>query len=296
MEPIDRRLLLGAVGLASIAALSKSSKAGPLSPPPGAATSTGRTLDEVYNKIPGANGTGDGRIPIPGGAAAVTLALPGSYVLTGNITVASGAALAISTDNVTVDLNGYTITSPVTAAATLVIGGLLRQNVRVRNGTVTGALTGISVPGASNNIFLEDLTVLNAKTIGINIGISTSRNNVVRRCSIHDTGSTTTAADGNLTLYGIQTAGSTTRVEDCSVSRMLYLGSGTPTINGIRFTNFTSSGNIISGCTVVNDAPITGLGIAGPGSIIGMYRNNAVVNFSSPYTMAGSWVNGGGNV
>lgn len=38
------------------------------------------------------------------------------------------------------------------------------------------------------------------------------------------------------------------------------------------------------------------VGIAGPGSIIGMYRNNAIINFSTPYTMAGTWINGGGNV
>ena len=39
--------------------------AGPINPPAGPIAPTGQTLDAIFNKIPGGNGTGDGRTAIP---------------------------------------------------------------------------------------------------------------------------------------------------------------------------------------------------------------------------------------
>ncbi|MFT3686654.1 MAG: hypothetical protein QM783_17335 [Phycisphaerales bacterium] len=50
MNEFERRTLLGAAGIGAIAAMSKAG--GPLNPPAGPVASTGRTLDEVYNRIP----------------------------------------------------------------------------------------------------------------------------------------------------------------------------------------------------------------------------------------------------
>src|SRR5262245_19784313 len=50
----------------------------------------------------------DPRTPIHG-AGPVTIAVPGSYYLTSNLNVAGGPAVAITAPNVTLDLNGFTI-------------------------------------------------------------------------------------------------------------------------------------------------------------------------------------------
>src|SRR5690242_5587975 len=104
MNEIERRVLLGAAGIGAIAALSK---AGPLDPPAGAVSPSGRTLDEVYNKIPAVGGS-DGRVPL---TTSGTIASPGSYVLANNIEIppASLNTFTITASNVTLDLNGFRI-------------------------------------------------------------------------------------------------------------------------------------------------------------------------------------------
>src|SRR5215472_5508177 len=42
-----------------------------------------------------------------------TITQPGSYILTGNIVVSLGGGIEIASDNVTIDLNGFTISGPV---------------------------------------------------------------------------------------------------------------------------------------------------------------------------------------
>ncbi len=66
-------------------------------PAPGAPGPTGRTLEQIAPRIPL--------------AAATTITQPGSYFLTANITVATGNGIAINSDNVTLDLNGFTLAS-----------------------------------------------------------------------------------------------------------------------------------------------------------------------------------------
>ena len=50
-------------------------------------------------------------------SGAVTISLPGSYYLTTNVTVSSGDAITITANNVTLDLNGFTVSMPSTATA-----------------------------------------------------------------------------------------------------------------------------------------------------------------------------------
>ena len=285
MNEIERRTLIGAAGIGAIAALSKAG-GGPLNPPAGSVAGTGRTLDEVYNKIPVIGGS-DGRSPV--GISPFTLGAPGSYVLTANL-VGAGTVLTITGSNVTLDLNGFSIISTSSSVTALQISGALK-NVTIRNGSVDGGSSCISTNSTLTDSLIEDVRVSNGKIAGINIGGGSSRGCVVRRCVVCSTGSTTVAADGNLGIAGIIVGGSSSRVDECVISRMFYNGGGVVTFRGISFNAGAGTGNIASRCTISHDALLAASGITFAGS--GIYRDNTVSNFTVPYS---GGTNGGGNI
>ena len=93
--------------------------------PPGAPLPTMKTLDQVEARTPLAGGTS------PLGASS------GSYYLTGNVTISIGAnGITISGSNVTIDLNGFTLTGPGSGsgAGIFLNGGV--SNVLIFNGTI----------------------------------------------------------------------------------------------------------------------------------------------------------------
>jgi hypothetical protein len=105
---LDRRLLLGAAGLAGIAALSSSrAKAGPLTPPAGPVASTAKPLAELEPR------TAINATNTPGDANSLfKITQPGSYYLAGNITGVSGKhgiefGVPGGIASVTLDLNGF---------------------------------------------------------------------------------------------------------------------------------------------------------------------------------------------
>jgi parallel beta-helix repeat protein len=89
---------------------------------------------------------------------------PGSYKLSGNLVVPTGAdGIDINVSNVTIDLNGFTISGPVTctgSGASISCGadaqasGILAlpsfRGITVRNGCVVGFVFGIVLSGADN--------------------------------------------------------------------------------------------------------------------------------------------------
>jgi hypothetical protein len=95
-----RPYVIAALLLAAAAA--KMIAQGPLTPP-GTPAPTMKTLDQLDAKL-------EKRTPIS--SAPSTISASGSYYLTANLTVASGTAIAISADNVTLDLNGFASTNP----------------------------------------------------------------------------------------------------------------------------------------------------------------------------------------
>lgn len=288
MNDIERRTLIGAAGIGAIAALSK---AGPLNPPAGSVTGTGRTLDEVYNKIPAVGGS-DGRTPIPGGNGPVTISSPGSYVLTGPITGTGASGISIVADHVTLDLNGFPISSAFTTGVGVAIGNGFK-GVTVRNGLISGFLSGVQVGGTAFNTVIEDLMIRDAKSNGVQVQSALGRGLVIRRCTIMDTGSTTTAGDGALNISGIASAGSGIVIEQCVIERLFYNGAGGGTMRGIYLNGGTNQ--IIRGCSVTADssslaAPHAGIVMSTP--ITGIYKDNVVVGFATKFI---SGTDGGGN-
>jgi len=86
-----------------------------------------KTLDQV-----------EARTPIAGGTAPVSIG-SGSYYLTGNLTISAvSIGITITASNVTVDLNGFSVTGPASGgtAGIFLAGGV--SNVTIVNGTIRG--------------------------------------------------------------------------------------------------------------------------------------------------------------
>lgn len=130
--------------------------------------------------------TAGGVTPGDGSGFPVTIDQPGSYVLTGNLQVDEDAtAIQITADNVTLDLNGFSILGPTsctgspptcTATGTGIGVFSIGINVTVRNGTVRGM-------GASGIELLHDSRVVEVyvRSNG-SAGINTGDSSEVRRC------------------------------------------------------------------------------------------------------------------
>ncbi len=195
---MNMKLQLAAIALALTTLNSELSTAfaqGSLTPP-GAPATTMRTLDQIYART-------DSRIPITNSASAVTIAAPGSYYLTTNLTVSSGDAITIAASGVTLDLNGYTIRSttafPTGSGIRL---NFVQRNITIANGFIesgvtnngsgvysgSGFVAGISYSGnAPVNVLVSRVSVAGCLNYGINL--NTSDSTVVESCTVRTVGS-----------------------------------------------------------------------------------------------------------
>jgi hypothetical protein len=157
--------------------------------PPGAPGPTMLTLSQIAPRTPISS------VPF-------NITQPGSYYLTGNLTVGGGNAITIATNGVTLDLSGFTISS--TAASANSCGILINsalQNITVANGFIRGGVTnngsgvyngggflfGLYYTGnAPVNVLVSRVSVSGCLDFGIflNIGDST----VVESCTVRTVG------------------------------------------------------------------------------------------------------------
>ena len=129
-----RAMLAGLGGLAAGAFLTGNAHAGPLNPPPGPVTSTGKTLPEVEPRtiVNAANTPGNAN-------AKFRITQGGSYYLTENFTGESGKhGIDITVSNVTLDLNGFTITGVADSLNGIRVSAHRGRNIVIRNGIVRG--------------------------------------------------------------------------------------------------------------------------------------------------------------
>jgi formylmethanofuran dehydrogenase subunit C len=169
---------------------------GPLNPPPGVPAPNMKSLDQI-----------EARKPIPATMAApdegphFTIDKPGSYYLTGNVTVSTGDAIVVSSDDVSIDLNGFTIRSTLDG---LDIGAGIRvsgqhSNLAVKNGFIVSASIAGPPDVAEESGFrigigplflfgsadrITQLTVTDVQVRGIaSIGILGQSQSTLTRCS-----------------------------------------------------------------------------------------------------------------
>lgn len=111
----------------------------------------------------------------------VVINAPGVYCLDRHLStgIASGAAITIASDDVTLDLGGFTLAGTAgSTGAAIGIHAVTRQNVTIRDGTVRGFEVGISLFGGSNNL-VERIRAVGNQLRGIgNVG---GERNIVRQ-------------------------------------------------------------------------------------------------------------------
>lgn len=165
-----------------LALLAAPSGAGPLAPPAGPIASTNKTLTEVEPR------TAINAANTPGGLfGTFEITKPGSYYLAGDITgVAARHGIYVATDNVTIDLNGFS----VVATGTGLFSGISvsGNNVVIRNGTVRGWKD--SGVGLSS---YKGCRIENVSAVGCLTGLFSGQAAIFERCSAIDcsTGFTT---------------------------------------------------------------------------------------------------------
>lgn len=100
--------------------------------------------------------------PADGGGFPVTIGASGSFRLTSDLTVPAGAdGIFVTSNNVTIDLNGFTIFG---GGGSIADGISLPsvQNIEIRNGTVRG----FSRNGIFSNTLTEQIRVIGVRAIG----------------------------------------------------------------------------------------------------------------------------------
>lgn len=206
--------------------------AGPLTPPGGPVTSTGKTLVEVEPRI------AISAASTPGDADSVfRIIAPGSYYLTGPVTGVTGKTLIeIASSDVTIDLMGYALKG-VPSALAGIRASVAATQVTIRNGVVSGFPVGIDIyfPSRVDGCVIEDIHA-GANT---GVGISAGDRAIVRRC----------VSSGN-TGIGIAT-GTASVVESCVSSengaRGFVADPGTSFANCISFDNLGDGFNMSIG-------------------------------------------------
>jgi parallel beta-helix repeat protein len=287
---------VGVIACTLVAACALWSVAGPLDPPPGPVTPTGKTTQEIFDKAAAA----EPRVPLsaattPGNAFAISVInAPGSYILTQDITVPAGRdGIRLNASNVTVDLNGFSIIGQPGSS-----GGVEFQdqatvynNIVVRNGNVRsmggGGVTlfstqaaGARVEGinASNNagigILVPDSSTTLNRTSNFNSGggfqIGTSRGGVVESCTaVGNSGDGFVFAGAGTVARGCFArqntgagfSGGPYRAVDCSATLNGTAGvtaAGFETTGGSHFTGCVASDNFGHGFDVSNNSTVSG--------------------------------------
>src|SRR5207249_3510441 len=93
-------------------------RAGSLSPPAGSIAPTMKTLSEIQPRI-----NVNALPPDAGGISLHAISQPGSYFLTDNLLGAAGKyGILIDADNVTLDLNGFSVTGVPGAISGIYVG------------------------------------------------------------------------------------------------------------------------------------------------------------------------------
>ncbi|CAN5741035.1 hypothetical protein BH11PLA1_BH11PLA1_20040 [soil metagenome] len=205
------------ITVATVLAAAAFAWAGPLTPPAGPVTSTGKTLTEVEPRIAitAAN--------TPGSATSVfRISQPGSYYLTGNVIgVAGKSGIEIASSSVTIDCNGFTL---------LGAAGSLDAITCIPNPGQLGVKNGIIVNWGGDGVDASGMALSVVEGMVINTvggrGIVTGPGSVVKNCVVNGVAGGIEVADNsavdrctvlNSSARGIATGGSC-RVTNCDVA------------------------------------------------------------------------------
>ena len=158
--------------------------------PPGAPAPTFKTLSQIEPRTAITNAT------------SVTISAPGSYYLTTNITVTTANAIIITTNNVTLDLNGFTVSSTApSATGTGIRLVLANADIAILNGHIKGGVTNnagvYNCSGFANGIFYSGPIPSNVRVAGVSVSgcltygiyLDIYNSTVVESCTVQTVGS-----------------------------------------------------------------------------------------------------------
>jgi hypothetical protein len=319
MNEIDRRFLLGGLaGAAGVSAFSAMAKAGPLNPPAGAVGSSGKTLTDVEPR------TAINATNTPGDANSVfRIAQAGSYYLAANVLIpANKTGIEIAASGVTVDLNGFVLTSfgglqGIVASSTSI------ERITVRNGRILGGTGGVDLAGI-NDVTVESVAAEVATGPGIRTGaraavvncsaisnttsgITVGEQSHVERCTAASTAGTGIEAAAGSRIVDCVSQGNTSRgytLNACETSGCVARQNSTGFyINGGVASACLAADNSASGFLLGDRAMITdsvadgngGSGISAPGECT-IRRNTCIENAFNATNAAGIYVNAGGTL
>lgn len=184
-----------------------------------------------------------------------TITEPGSYVLKENV-LASGDCFVVETSFVTLDLAGFSIIGDGTGAA-ISDGGSSRRAVTIRNGTIGGFESAISM-FPSSGVEVRDLGIHDMAGDGIRVG---------NRCTIVNNRLTAIEGVGLRVSSSSVVAGNTIDVVGLSRQPAIVMSGGA----GVVESNIVSGGG--PGTSTIDVGPVSR--IVG-NSIIGVFSDAAV--------------------
>lgn len=230
---------------------------GPLTPP-GAPAPTMKSLDQI-----------EARTAITNTSSLATISQPGAYYLTHNLTVSTGDAIVITTNNVTLNLNGFTIASTAASAngtAINLANPATNTDITILNGHIKGGVTNNGTtyggPGFANGISITG--------------------NPAQSLNVHVSDISVSGCSGNaIYLTGAVFNNYSTVVEACTVQT---IGNDGITAGVIVHSTAYNCGNDAIFCNVATDCIGISIGFGGTG--VGSYvnANNCVgINTSNGY-------------
>ena len=225
---------------------------GNLNPPPGAPAPTMKTLVQI-----------EPRTPIS--SAPFTITKAGSYYLTTNVSVSTGNAITIMTNGVTLDLNGFTLSSTeASPTGTGILINFAPRDVTVFNGHIRGGVTNNSGvymgPGFADGI------------------LGSPENTLISRISV----------SGCLD-DGISLSGEGTTVESCTVRTVGHFGIWASTVEDSTAADCGNNaiiGNQVSNC---RGESLNGIGISSDVGALNCYGQSGSSAGLSGNTVQNCW-------
>jgi parallel beta-helix repeat protein len=228
---------------------------GPLTPPPSAFNAANQPQPTLAIVDP--------RTPIS--TAPYTISSPGSYYLTTNLTVAGGDAIDINASGVTLDLNGFTISSTASSASGNAIhlaSASANSDITIVNGHIVSGVPsasgfdhGITANGTPSNILVSGVSVSGCGFDGINVGDQS----IVKDCTVSSN------------YLGI-IVGNNSIVSGCNASG--NTSAGIYVYDNCTVTGCTASGGTSDGIVVGNNSTVSGCTASGNGGF-GIFLNSS---------------------
>jgi hypothetical protein len=225
--------------------------------------------------------------PLGQSSMPVIITVPGSYIVTQNLTGVTGGPTAgigilVAADDVTLDLNGHVLTG-VPGASHAIFVYLAHQNFSVKNGHIRGwPGDGIQAPTARNT-HVHDVRVSACSGYGIRLGAGS----LVEHCGVMSNG-----------LVGIQVRDGSFVTECTSVGNGgngIEASNGCSVVNNVIFVNRgngirAGSGSRITGNHCMSNGTFiagsrSGILIDGSGSVI---KNNHVAGSDRGFDINGN--------